>query len=218
MKNFISFRRYYIDKMLLNFQFYGKVLDVGGKKINKRGNFVPPENKVEVWHYLNIDSSTNPDFCCSAEHIPVEDGYYDIVIITEVLEHLENPDIVLKECYRVLKKNGKIVVTIPFLYPLHKDPYDYQRWLPDKINKEFLSVGFKNIEILPMGGLFAVLFDLFFISITTASKNPDTLMKKIMKNKFILSFLVNLFKILDEKFNYKSKHITTGYFIIGEKI
>ena len=126
--SFITFRRYYLDKVLSDIKFYGKVLDVGGKKENKRGTFRPPLDKIESWEYLNIDESTNPDYLCSADNIPVDDNTFDIVMLAEVIEHLENPIAVLNECYRVLKKDGKIVVTIPFLNALHADPYDFQRW------------------------------------------------------------------------------------------
>lgn len=85
-------------------------------------------DKIESWEYLNIDESTNPDYLCSADNIPVDDNTFDIVMLAEVIEHLENPIAVLNECYRVLKKDGKIVVTIPFLNALHADPYDFQRW------------------------------------------------------------------------------------------
>jgi len=46
---------------------------------------------------LNIDKSINPDYLCSADDIPVEDESFDIVLLAEVLEHIENPIEVLKE-------------------------------------------------------------------------------------------------------------------------
>ena len=64
----------------------GRVLDVGGKKIDRRGTFIPPFDQVNSWEYLNSDEKTKPDYCCSAENIPLEDASVDTVIMTEVLE------------------------------------------------------------------------------------------------------------------------------------
>ena len=147
----LTFRRHYLDSVLFNANFKGSVLDIGGKKNNKRGNFRPPLDKVDSWKYLNNDASTNPDYCCSAEDIPIDSEQFDIVLIAEVLEHLENPSKVLQEAYRITKKSGKIIATMPFLYPIHADPYDYQRWTPEKIKLEFEKVGFTIEKNCPNG-------------------------------------------------------------------
>jgi SAM-dependent methyltransferase len=166
----ITFRRHYLDKSLSSTTFKGKVLDIGGKKDNKRGSFRPPLNKVDSWEYLNTDDSTNPDYCCSAEDIPIDNEKFDIVLMAEVLEHLENPSKVLQEAYRITKFSGKIIATMPFLYPIHADPYDYQRWTPERIKLEFEKVGFTIEKIVPMGSVFAVIYDLLYVSLGMASK------------------------------------------------
>ena len=204
--SFITFRRYYLDKVLSDINFYGKVLDVGGKKENKRGTFRPPLDKIESWEYVNIDESTNPDYLCSADNIPVDDNTFDIVMLAEVIEHLENPIAVLNECYRVLKKDGKIVVTIPFLNALHADPYDFQRWTDIKIENVFNKSGFKLINIKPMGGKAAVIYDLLNFSQTPTSFNTRILRK-------ILKVSSPIFKILDKP----NRFVTTGYFIEAKK-
>lgn len=47
--------------------------------------------------------------------IPFKDNFFDLVISTEVLEHVNDPDIFLREIYRVLKPNGKLLLTTPNL-------------------------------------------------------------------------------------------------------
>lgn len=214
--SFITFRRYYLDKVLSDINFYGKVLDVGGKKENKRGTFKPPLDKIESWEYLNIDESTNPDYLCSGDNIPVDDNTFDIVMLAEVIEHLENPIAVLNECYRVLKKDGKIVATIPFMYPLHADPYDFQRWTDVKIRLELEKIGFQSIKIEHMGSLFGVIYDLIYVSLNIQSKNRDALKNKIVR-RFIMPMLSKLFLWFDKKYMYKSKAITTGYYVKAKK-
>lgn len=213
---FISCRRYYLDKVLTETSFQGKILDVGGKKDNKRGDFRPPLDTVDTWEYLNIDGSTNPDYNCSADHIPVDNDSFDTLLLAEVLEHLEKPDDVLRECHRVLKKGGKLVATMPFLNPVHADPYDFQRWTDVKIKDTFVNCGFNNINIRPMGGVFAVIYDLLYVSLGSASKNRRAFKNRLI-NKVFMPPLAKLFLWLDQKYIYKSERITTGYYIEAGK-
>lgn len=214
--SFLTFRRYYLDKVLSSTSFHGKVLDVGGKKENKRGRFRPPKKSVESWEYVNIDISTKPDYCCSADNIPVQDGSFQIVLMTEVLEHLENPQAVLKECHRVLRRHGQLIISIPFLYMVHADPHDYLRWTPEGIRRELINVGFEVQQIHPMGSLFAVIYDLLRNSLLVALKNRVTFMKRLL-NKLLMPALARLFLYFDRKSEYLNKWVTTGYYVVGRK-
>jgi ubiquinone/menaquinone biosynthesis C-methylase UbiE len=214
--NFITFRRLYLDRVLQKTKFYGKVLDVGGKKENKRGEFRPPLSLVKNWEYLNIDKTTNPDYCCSAEKIPVNSCYFDMVLMAEVLEHLEDPERVLNEVYRVLNVGGKLIATMPFMYAVHADPYDFQRWTDVKIKKELQNVGFVDIKVETMGSIFAVIYDILYVSLNTSSKNKNAVKNKIIK-KILMPFLSKVFLFLDKKYSYKSSAVTTGYYIEARK-
>ncbi|WED26875.1 class I SAM-dependent methyltransferase [Vibrio sp. DW001] len=214
--SFITFRRYYLDRVLLKTNFFGKVLDLGGKKDNKRGKFRPPLSQVESWEYLNIDETTNPDYCCSAENVPVDNESFDVVLMAEVLEHLENPSSVLKEAHRILRRDGKLVATMPFMYALHADPYDFQRWTNVKIKIELEKAGFVDVKIETMGSVFSVIYDFIYFSINTISKNRNALKNKLAR-KIIMPVLSRLFLLLDEKYMYKSNSITTGYYIEAKK-
>lgn len=204
---FTSFNRYYLDQLLLKTSFYGKVLDIGGKKINKRGSFRPPLDKVISWDYANMDHKTEPDLLCSAEKIPVADGHYDFVILTEVLEHVPNPEAVIKECSRVLKNNGIFILSIPFLYPLHADPGDFQRWTPEKIKIELKKSGMTVKNIHGRGGIVAVIMDL--LNVYLDPPNPN-FFSKIIRVSFIT--IAPLFLFLDKIVKNKDK-ITTGFFV-----
>jgi len=65
-----------------------------------------------------------------AENIPVKDNSIECVIISEVLEHVENDEVVLKEILRVLKPKGRLIVTVPNSnYPILWDPIN---WIMEK--------------------------------------------------------------------------------------
>lgn len=208
---FLTFRRYYLDKCLTdNISFlHGKVLDIGGKKENKRGAFRPPLKQVESWKYLNTDPSTKPDIQAGAEQIPVSDGSYNTVLLAEVLEHVQDPLQVLAEAHRVLAVDGVLVLSMPFLVPVHSDPHDYQRWTRQKLELELQKAGF-NIKVLnSMGGILAVIWDLLHRQCSSEA----LLLRIIGKGLF---YLAPLFKVFD-KLVSNQKGITTGYFLIAKK-
>ncbi len=203
-----------MDKYLSNSisLIVGDVIDIGGKKEKKRGNFRPPLTQVKSWQYVNIDKTTSPDYCCNAENIPVADASFDTALLCEVIEHLERPVAVLREALRVLKTNGTLIISIPFLFPLHADPHDYQRWTERKIRSVLQEVGFSEIHIATMGGVGAVIQDLLLVCF----------------NKVRISFLKSLgfialkatapfFNILERAFEFPDAGITTGYFVIARK-
>jgi SAM-dependent methyltransferase len=77
--------------------------------------------------------------------------YYDRIIIFNVLEHVSDLKIALKNLYRLLKANGELIGSTPFLYRVHGAPRDYSRFTADFLYQEFKSVGFKNIRIQYLG-------------------------------------------------------------------
>lgn len=215
-KNWMTCRRWYLDFYLETIDWSGDVLDIGGKKTNKRGYFSPPYDKCKSWKYLNNDNTVSPDYLASADAMPLADRSFDMVLMTEVIEHLREPEKAISEAYRVLRKNGLFIASAPFLYPIHADPDDFQRWLPSKYNQILKEVGFSSISILPMGGFCAVVHDL----IKTIENNifiTFPIVQKCIKILLIITRYV-LFKI--EKLITVNKYtkITTGYFIIAKKI
>ena len=213
--SFLTFRRYYLDTLLERQVFRGKVLDVGGHKTKKRGRCEPDIKLVTDWHYLNIDESTNPDFCCSADNIPVEDEEYDYVILCEVIEHLENPENVLVECSRVLAPGGKIIISAPFIFPIHAHPDDFQRWLPSKYLKVLESIKFENIKVQAMGGLIPAIWDIFRFQFMNGVGGTYPILGRILVK--LMKFTIPLV-FLSEKIFHSSRFISGGYFVTAEKI
>ena len=208
-------RRFYIDNFFYSNikNFYGKILDLGGKKINRRGNFLPPADYNIKWLYLNNDPITSPDYLCDANKIPTENEYFDFVIISELLEHMQDPESVIIEAFRVLKKNGKCLITMPFLYRIHSDPYDYQRWTDFKIASVCKKIGFNILVLKPMGGVFSVIHDFWLFSVTrNKKKNLISLINKILFRLFS-PFL----RLLDNRFRYLENNITTGWSAVVQK-
>lgn len=212
-----TFRRTYLDAALAanRHLLTGAVLDVGGKKIDKRGKFRPQIGAGGSWTYLNIDPAAEPDLLCSADDIPVADGAFDAVVLSEVLEHLRDPGAVLREITRVLRGGGRVVATMPFLFPVHGDPEDYQRWTPDKLRLELAAAGLSVDELEPMGSVAAVVFDLCWIAWNAFLQVLPVPLRRVGELPFAL--VKPLVGLLDRRLGRLAPRITTGYLVIASR-
>jgi SAM-dependent methyltransferase len=71
---------------------------------------------------------TSPDVFGNASRLPFPDACFDTILMLDVLEHVTEPHAAMREASRVLRSGGRLLLTIPFAYPLHDQPYDYQRF------------------------------------------------------------------------------------------
>ncbi len=63
-----------------------------------------------------------------ARELPIRDAAFDVVLCTEMLEHVPEPQRAIDEIHRVLKPGGTLVLTTRFLFPIHDAPHDYFRF------------------------------------------------------------------------------------------
>lgn len=207
-----TYRRKSIDKYLSKYTDYyrGIVLDIGGKD---RGKFVKPKANVEKWIFADIEEKNDPDIILDVSDMgKIKDETIDVINAIELFEHVESPEEGLKECYRVLKIGGHMLISVPFLFPVHGDPFDFQRWTDKKWYAILRKIGFKIIKLEKMGLFFSVLSDM---------------LKMILRSLPIIKYFIFLYPILDilqrlddtkfAKENIPFKDYVQGYFIILEK-
>jgi SAM-dependent methyltransferase len=215
-----SLRRYYVDRFytenMARIPKESIVLDLGGTKISKRGRF-----DIEKYHlnvkYLNLTSFKRPDVQANAENIPFKNSVFDIIICSELLEHVPNPPSVLMESYRALQNGGLLLICVPFLYRVHADPYDYGRYTDYYWKTVLHQIGFSEIDIQPQGGFFAVMMDSIKIYMNKIGCH-EPLAK--FKTKLIIRLLTWMWgreknPIYQEHPILKS--FTTGYGIVAKK-
>lgn len=158
-----SLRRYYIDefqtRQIARLPSRSQVLDLGGTRILKRGQFDIGRYDMQVV-YANLSTSKRPDVQADAANVPFRDSCFDAVICSELLEHVPAPLAVLGEVHRVLKVGGRVLISVPFLYPIHADPYDYGRYTDTYWVKELDRIGFTILALEKQGLYWSVLVDL----------------------------------------------------------
>jgi SAM-dependent methyltransferase len=158
-----SIRRYLIDE----FHFHhvptisagSLVLDLGGNRVGKRGVFDIEQYDFKVI-YANLSRAKKPDVQSNASCLPFRGGAFDAVICSELLEHVPYPPDVLREIGRVLRKNGTLLICVPFLVKIHGDPYDYARYTDYYWSETLRAAGFSGLAIEKQGSFWCVLMDM----------------------------------------------------------
>lgn len=88
---------------------------------------------------------------------PVAGASADLVLATETLEHVLDPATFLAEARRVLRPNGRLIITVPFSARWHYIPYDYWRFTPSSLVSLLQQAGFSEVAIYARGNELTVL-------------------------------------------------------------
>jgi SAM-dependent methyltransferase len=137
----------------------GKLLDIGCGNKPYEALFKP-----FITSYFGIDREQSDgrkvDLISDATNIPIEDNYFDTVFSSQVIEHVADHGKMLGEVMRLLKPGGHVIITGPFVWEHHEQPYDYFRFTKYGFEYLFKKYGFIVKEIRPCGGKWAVLAQL----------------------------------------------------------
>jgi len=172
--------------------FKGRLLDVGCGKMPYKDHII---SNSEVIEYIGLDIETaleydkyiKPDYKWDGNIIPFDNESFNTIIATEVLEHCQEPSHTINEMYRVLKKEGFIFLTVPYIWPLHEVPHDEYRYTPFSLKRILFNAGFNKIEIKSTGGWHASLAQMLGLWVRRSglSKIKKSILSVILK-PFIL--------------------------------
>jgi len=165
----------------------GKVLYIG-VMTNTYREMIPSKKFITV----DIDPKLKPDIVCDVHNLKCSDNNFDTVVALQLLEHCRDPQRALNEMRRVLKKRGKLIFSVPFLFHYHGSPNDYYRFTKDSIKD--LTKYFKKVNIIPIGNKFLVLWQLASIGIFQKLfhlLNPlIAWLLRFKSDKFVLNYVV----------------------------
>lgn len=154
---------------------HGQLLDVGcGTK--------PYQTLFQVERYagLDIDSAASrarkqADYFYDGKLFPLSDASFDAVLCNQVLEHVFNPEEFLSEIVRVMKPGGRLLLTVPFVWDEHEQPFDYARYTSFGLRALLERSGLKVVRQEKLGADASVLFQLanaYFFKISRGLPRP----------------------------------------------
>ncbi|GAB2784028.1 hypothetical protein GCM10027275_30160 [Rhabdobacter roseus] len=146
------------------------------------------------WEGTSYHLRVKPEKYWDGKTLPFDNESVESCMATEVFEHLSNPVQVGKEAYRILKPEGVLFLTVPFLWPLHEVPYDEYRYTPFSIKRILMEAGFEenSISVKATGGWYACLGQMI-------SHVFGIYLPKGLYRKWLIRFSVPLIEWLQKK-------------------
>lgn len=135
----------------------GKVLDLGcgtrpfESDILKHASEYIGVDWSNTLHGLTADIAADLN-----EPLPIQSESIDHVVSFEVMEHLREPESMLREAFRILKNGGTITVSTPFQWWIHEAPWDYYRYTCFGHQYMFGKAGFVEVNVEPTTGFWAM--------------------------------------------------------------
>jgi SAM-dependent methyltransferase len=140
----------------------GRLIDLGCGKAPLYGSYRPLVDEVTCvdWAqsahaspYLDREVDLN-------QTLPFDDAAFDVVLLSDVLEHVPAPQRLWCEVARLLAPGGHALVNVPFLYGVHEAPHDYGRYTEFALRRFAAEAGLAVPVLVPVGGSLHVLADL----------------------------------------------------------
>jgi SAM-dependent methyltransferase len=208
-KNYSPLRIYQIIECN-NFFLNGQSLEFGASNDLKK-NFASFTKGKSKFDYSNLNNLKNKKIIPLnlTKKLNVKSNKYNNVLIFNVLEHINDHSIVFKEIKRILRKNGNLLASTPFLYQVHGAPRDYFRFTSEFFSEKLKENGFKKIKIKCLGyGPFVACFSIIHSYI----KYLPLITHIILFICYLIDFILQLF--VKTKLN---EIYPIGIFIVAKK-
>ncbi len=165
---------------------------------------------------LNLDAFESVDIVGDGTDIPLLDESVDTVTCNAVVEHVACPALLVSEMFRILKSGGYAQLMIPFVFPFHAYPSDYQRYSVRGI--EELTRAFQKVELSVLTGPTSAMLVLFreYLRLLVPCSNREGM--RMLVNG-ITGWLTFPFKYLDVWLNRKPQaaHLAAAFYYLGRK-
>lgn len=180
-------------KEIIKYSKNKKLIDIGCGRMPYRKTIEPITSKYVSVDHPKLSKVLNPiikpDILADiTKKIPVKNSTFDVAIMLEVLEFLETPQKTFSEIKRILRPNGILILTTPFLYPLHDVPYDRNRFTITQLKSFLNQDNYKITKIDAQGNFMS--FWMQSLNVFLLKRIMDILNSK--KNPLILIYLLFL--------------------------
>jgi SAM-dependent methyltransferase len=144
----------------------GRLLDLGCGDVPLYGAYEPYVAEITCLDW-NPGQHIDVQFDLS-QPLPFDDGRFDTIILSDVLEHLAQPEQLWAEMSRVLAPVGKIIMNVPFYYSVHERPHDYYRYTNFALERFVQMNGLELLHLSACGGIIDILVDLIAKGVSKA--------------------------------------------------
>lgn len=195
----------------------GKILDFGCGSKPYRPLFT---NSSE---YIGVDienkgfeyEQNSVDVYYDGKVIPFDNQTFDNVFSTEVFEHVFELDASLDEINRVLKMNGKLLITLPFFWEEHAEPYDFCRYSSFGIDYMLEKHGFKILEHEKNGNYITAIYQIKNTYWLNLLGNKNRLVRKLL---LLIVLINNVRGAILSRLLPQNKKVYLHNIILAEKI
>ena len=147
-----------------NIGLYGTSIEFGAidNKDKTFSNFVKGKSK---FHYSNKISNQKLKVFYSdlTKRLNIPSKKYNNVLLFNILEHLPEYKFAFSEIYRIMKKGGSFIGSVPFIYQIHASPNDYFRFSREFLETNLNKYKFKTIKVKSLGfGPFIASYSLLY--------------------------------------------------------
>ncbi len=156
-----------------------------------------PQQQVHVDQFVNLNEKLNIN------------KTFDTIILSDVLEHIAEPEQLLQELNTVMNPGAKLLIMVPFMYRLHEEPHDYYRYTEHAIKHLLKKANFELIELESYGGIVDVIFDLLNKGFFNTSS----------RSKLLIRFYKFISKVayFNKVNNARRYSFPQGYVVIAQK-
>ena len=192
------------------------VLDLGAGKVATNHSYT---EYFPNRHTVDIDPARQPDTVADIHELPFDDESYGTVLCTEVLEHCRDPKVAIGEMKRVLKTDGRLILTTRFVYPLHDVPNDYWRFTKYGLEELFKDWRIEKLaaETETFSALGALLQRVGFQTKLRGGKLTKALIYGLAYILDRLNFLLKKEYGDIRKTSKEENIMTTGYYLVVSK-
>jgi ubiquinone/menaquinone biosynthesis C-methylase UbiE len=187
----------------------------------------------DVVRYVGLDypptreslaNTVRPEVHGDARTLPFADQSFDGVLCSQVLEHVDRPETVVREMSRILKPGGVGLISVPFFYNLHMEPHDYFRFSPYGIKEVLERNGLAVRQFRGQGGIGTLLVQMFhnWLFSGLARRARRHALQKALLTLFLpfllfLSAIDNLAGLALDHLNRDDLRFTPNLWVVVEK-
>lgn len=211
-RDYLHYAPFYkeLKKVILKYG-NGEVLDIGCGNKPFASLFTD-----QVSRYVGVDIEQSHlqkvDIICPATDIPLPDQSFDTILSTQTIEHVFDHQKLLSESFRLLRPGGYLILSGPFYWPLHEEPYDFYRFTRYGFEQLLQNAGYSVITVKENGGSWALTGQALIHSLCRSKLAPIRFIFGTLRLYILFNLIFGFLEMIDA-----NPISTTNYVVVAQK-